>query len=179
MFAEGFDDQAGSGVAAEPMGGKIVKGQYVFGPGQGVQVPVAGLDLEDWVIEFELTVGVPAFALGKLVDFSDLELDRGLYRTLPGGVFLFLPPFSDTSVRRLEVGTPAVVRYARDAVTRTVSLAIDGVVQWVMPDPFGEAIPPGDGTITFFADDTVTGSQESCSGRVRWSRIGSASAGRP
>jgi len=159
VVAEGFDDQTGSGVAAEPMGGEIVKGQYAFGPGQGVQVPF--------------------FVLGKLVDFSDLELDRGLYRTLPGGVFLFLPPFSDTSVRRLEVGTPAVVRYARDAVTRTVSLAIDGVVQWVMPDPFGEAIPPGDGTMTFFADDTVTGSQENFSGRVRWIRIGSASAGKP
>ena len=175
-FDDGLLDSSGSGVAAVSMGGKVTGGAYVFGPGQGLQVAVDGQDWSDFDIEFSLRVSASQFVLNKLVDMSGQTQDRGLYRDDTGTVFSLLPPFSPRSVTRMPIGVPTLVRYSRDSVTRTVTLRMDGVLQWTQQDPLGLAVPPPDGVVTFFADDAVTGSQETCSGSVGWIRVRSRTA---
>jgi len=127
-------------------------------------------------IEFSLRVSGSQFVLNKLVDMFGQTEDRGLYRREEGTIFSFLPPFSPTSVERMPIGVPTLVRYGRDSVTRTLSLRINGVLQWTQPDPLGLAVPPPDGVVTFFADDAVTDYQETCSGAAGWIRIRSRTA---
>ena len=76
----------------------------------------------------------------------------------------------------MPIGVPTLVRYSRDSVTRTVSLRMDGVLQWTQQDPLGLAVPPPGGVVTFFADDAVTDYQETCAGSVSWIRIRSRTA---
>lgn len=175
-FDSGLQDSSGSGVDAISMGGAVRDGRYVFGANQGLKVPVAGLDLDDFVIEFELTVSGVQFPFGKLVDMFGQSEDRGLYRDEAGKAFSILPPFSPMSPARILPGVPVVVRYARNALTRTQSLALDGVPQWTQADPAGRAVPPPDGVITFFADDAVTSYQETLSGSVGWIRVSTTGA---
>jgi hypothetical protein len=175
-FEDGLEDSAGSGVAAVSMGGKVTGGAYVFGPGQGLKVPVNGQDWSDFDIEFSLRVSGSQFALNKLVDMFGQTQDRGLYRREEGTIFSFLPPFSPTSIVRMPIGAPTLVRYSRDSATRTLTLRMNGVVQWTQPDPLGLAVPPPDGVVTFFADDAVTDYQETCSGAAGWIRIRSRTA---
>ncbi len=126
------------------------------------------------------------FELGDLSAANTMLLivnDNGTYG------FDVLPPFDpsrskqtvyESGVRNAcivaGVGVPTTVRLARDGATRLLSASINGVLQWVMPDPLGLVIPPSDGNITFFADDAVTNAVETCSGRVNWIRISSKSA---
>ncbi len=166
-----YADTTGSGVDAIPLGGSLARGSYVFGGNQGLQVPVDGLDLTDFAIEFELTVSSALFPFGKLVDLFDLQEDRGLYRDALGGAFQILPPFSAVSEARIIPGIPTHIRYARDAETATVALWINGDLQWVQADPLGLAIPPSDGVITLFADDIVTNEQEAFTGSVSVVRL--------
>ena len=175
-FDDGLEDSSGSGVAAVSMGGKVTGGAYVFGPGQGLQVAVGGQDWSDFDIEFSLRVSDSQFVLNKLVDMSGQTQDRGLYRDDTGTVFSLLPPFSPRSITRMPIGVPTLVRYSRDSVTRTVSLRMDGVLQWTQQDPTGLAVPPPGGVVTFFADDAVTDYQETCSGSVGWIRVRSRTA---
>jgi hypothetical protein len=170
-FDDGLQDSSGSGVAAQSMGGTVQGGRYVFGPGQGLKVPLNGLDLSDFAIEFELDVSSVPFPFGKLVDMFGQTEDRGLYRDQLGAAFSILPPFSPMSESRIVPGVPVVVRYARNALTRMQTLSLNGVVQWTQADPMGLAVPPSDGVITFFADDAVTGYQEVFGGSVGWIRI--------
>jgi hypothetical protein len=80
------------------------------------------------------------------------------------------------STKLVPLGAAPVIRYARNGASGIVSLWIDGELQWSQSDPKGLAIPPADGFVTFFSDDTVTGSQENCSGQVAWIRIRSTTA---
>ena len=175
-FDDGLEDSSGSGVTAVSMGGKVTGGAYVFGPGQGLKVPVGGQDWSDFDIEFALRVSGSQFVLNKLVDMFSQTEDRGLYRREEGTLFSFLPPFSPTSIVRMPIGVPTLVRYSRDSATRTLTLRMNGVVQWTQQDPLGLAVPPPDGVVTFFADDAVTDYQETCSGAAGWIRIRSRTA---
>jgi arylsulfatase A-like enzyme len=175
-FDDGLEDSSGSGVTAVSMGGEVTGGAYVFGAGQGLQVPVNGQDWSDFDIEFSLRVSASQFVLNKLVDMFGQTQDRGLYRREEGTIFSFLPPFSPTSIERMPIGVPTLVRYSRDSATRTLTLRMNGVVQWTQPDPLGLAVPPPDGVVTFFADDSVTHYEETCSGSVGWIRIRSRTA---
>ncbi|MGA0898891.1 MAG: hypothetical protein ACO3SO_00640 [Luteolibacter sp.] len=165
----------GSGVSASGLG-NIADGSYHFLPGQGLTVPVAGLDLSDYSIEFELTITSTETSITKLIDFSNLTEDAGLNREEPGQVFMFLPPFSNLSRDLLPLGVPTTIRLARNANTHTLSLSINGSVQWSMSDPLGLAIPSANGNIIFVTDDQVTFGQELCTGKISRIRIASGSA---
>ena len=171
-----YNDSVGTDVVAQPLGGTLVDGGYVFGANQGLVVAVDGLDLSDFAIEFEMKVNATQFAFSKLLDFFNRTEDRGFYRGPTGAVFQILPPFGPMSATTLPLGVTTTVRLARDSGTRLLSASVNGVVQWVMPDPLGLAIPPSDGNITFFADDSVTNYVETCSGSVNWIRISSNTA---
>jgi len=170
-FENGLEDAAASGVAAQSLGGTVAGGRYVFGPTQGLRIPVAGLDLTEFAIEFEFTLTSTQFQLCKLIDLSNLTQDRGLYRNNQGRLLLFLPPFSDLSEATIPLNSPTKIRIVRDKITQVVSASINGVEQWSLDDPLGLAIPPSDGVITFFVDDLVTNSIETCAGSVAWIKI--------
>jgi len=174
-FEDGFADAAGSGVSASGQG-DVADGSYHFLPGQGLTVPVAGLDLSDYEIEFELTLTSTEAPLTKLIDLKNLSQDAGLYRNGSGLIFMLLPPFSSESFDELPFNKPTTIRLTRDGKTRTLSVSIDGVVQWSMHDLHGLAIPPSDGNITLVADDEVTLEIENGTGKVSRVKISSASA---
>lgn len=173
-FENGYSDSAGSGVDIVPLGGTLSGGSYAFGPGQGLEIPVDGLDLSDYTIEFDVTVESAQFVASKLVDFADLTEDFGLYREANGHVILF--PVSDASAIQVPYGTPTRVTLMRSGVTRIVTLAINGQPQWAIADPLGKAIPDAKGNITLFVDDTVTSSIETCAGSVSRVSVSSGSA---
>ena len=175
-FDVDYSDAAGSGVSAIPLGGTIASGAYQFGPGQGLEIPVDGLDLSDYTIVMDVTVTSAQFVLSKLIDLSGLTEDFGLYREANGHVFQFLPPFSDTSALQVPYGVPTRITLTRNGVTRVITLAINGQPQWAIADPLGKAIPDPKGNIILFVDDVVTNSIETCAGHVSRVTISSASA---
>ena len=174
-FANGLEDAAGSGVAAESLGGTVTNGSYVFGPAQGLRVPLAGLDLSEYSIEFEVTINSTQFPFCKLIDFSNLAQDFGLYRADDGRLWTF-PDGRIFSTALLPLNTPTVVRLARNKKSKTVGLSINGVQQWSLNDVASRAVPPSDGVLTFFVDDVVTNSVETCAGSVSYIRILNTSA---
>jgi len=176
LFQKGYSDASGSGVEIVPLGGTISGGSYVFGPGQGLEIPVNGIDLTDYTIVMDLTVTSAQFVLSKLIDFSELTENFGLYREIDGHVFQFLPPFSDTSADRIPYGVATRVALTRNGVTRQLTLSINGQPQWSIADPLGKAIPDPKGNIILFVDDTVTNSVETCAGSVSRITISSGSA---
>ena len=176
LFDGSLADRSTHAVDAISLGGALVGGAYAFSGGAGIKVPVAGEDWSDFDIAMRVHFAASEFPLNKLVDLFDRTEDRGLYRNSEGGLFQLLPPFSPTGWKPVPIGSSPIIRYARDAASGTVSLWIDGELQWSQPDPKGLAIPPADGFVTFFSDDTVTGSQENFAGRVEWIRIRSRSA---
>lgn len=164
-FEDGFADATGSGVSASGTG-NVVDGSYNFLPGQGLTVPVGELDLSDYAIEFELTLASTETLLTKLIDFTNVTQDFGLYRNQRGEIFMFLPPFSLQSFQTLPLDTPTTIRLSRNATNRTLSVSIDGVVQWSMHDPLGSAIPQVNGNIIFFKDDSFASGNENSTGKV-------------
>lgn len=174
-FANGLEDAAGSGVAAESLGGTVTNGSYVFGPAQGLRVPLAGLDLSEYSIEFEVTLNSTQFPFCKLIDFSNLAQDFGLYRADDGRLWTF-PDGRIFSTALLPLNTPTVVRLARNKTSKTVGLSINGVQQWFLNDVASRAVSPSDGVLTFFVDDVVTNSVETCAGSVSYIRILNTSA---
>jgi hypothetical protein len=172
-FDKGYGDSAGSGVAAISMGGRVKNGEYAFGPQQGLRIPVAGLDLSDYTIEmdFVLTGGFD-FLGAKLLDFSNLTFDAGLYYVPASEKMAFvMPPPGPLSAATVPVGTPVRIALRRDGSTKIVSLAINGVPQWALQDPLGRAVAPTDGFITLFADDPITKYRETSAGRLMSVRI--------
>jgi arylsulfatase A-like enzyme len=174
-FENGFADTSGSGIEATGQG-RVTDGLYQFLPGEGLTVPVAGLDLSDYAIDVELTLTETSMNFSKLIDFSNLTKDAGLNRDHLGRIFMILPPLSTLSIDTVPIDTPTTIRLARNANTRTLSLSINGKVQWSMLDPLGLAIPPANGNITFVADDQVTSGNEVCTGNISRVRISSGSA---
>ena len=65
-------------------------------------------------------------------------------------------------------------RMARSSVA-VLALMLPALPPAVAAVPGGDA-PPPDGVVTFFADDSVTGYQETCSGSTGWIRIRSRTA---
>ena len=176
LFDTGLADSSASGVRAVSLGGTVAQGAYAFSDGQGLQVPVAGEDWSDFDISMRVHFDGSEAAPGKLVDLFDRTEDRGLYRAPSGELFQLLPPAGPMSPKTVPIGSAPLIRYARDGASSTVSLWINGELQWSQSDPKGLAIPPADGVVTFFSDDTVTGSQENFTGRVDWIRIRSSTA---
>jgi len=176
LFDTGLEDSSSSNIAAVSLGGTVTHGAYFFSQGHGLQVPIDGEDWSDFDISMRVHVEAEAGGLGKVVDLFDRTEDRGLYRTHTGEFFQLLPPMSPTSAMTVPIGSSAIIRYARDGASSTVSLWIDGILQWSQSDPKGAAIPPSDGVVTLFSDDIVTGGHENFAGRVDWIRIRSNSA---
>lgn len=178
-FDKGYGDSAGSGVDAISMGGRVQKGAYVFGPQQGLRIPVAGIDLSDYTIEmdFVLTGGFD-FLGAKLIDFANLTFDAGLYYVPMNERMAFvMPPPGPLSAATVPVGTPVRMALRRDGSTKIITLAINGVPQWALQDPLGRAVAPTDGFITLFADDPITKYRETSAGRLMSVRILSGSGG--
>ena len=176
LFDTGLADSSPSHVTAISLGGTVSGGAYRFSNGTGLKVPVAGQDWSDFDIEMRVHFDSSEFVLNKLVDLFDRTQDRGLYRAETGELFQMLPPAGPMSPKMVPIGSAPLIRYARDAASSTVSLWINGELQWSQSDPKGLAIPPADGFMTFFSDDVVTGSQENFAGRVDWIRIRSRTA---
>ncbi len=176
-FDKGYRDSASSGVDAISMGGRVKNGEYAFGPQQGLRIPVAGLDLSDYTIEMEFVLtGGFDFLGAKLLDFSNLTFDAGLYYVPASEKMAFvMPPPGPLSAATVPVGTPVRIALRRDGSTKIVSLAINGVPQWALQDPLGRAVAPTDGFITLFADDPITKYRETSAGRLMSVRILSGS----
>ena len=110
-----------------------------------------------------------------MIDFSNLAQDFGLYRADDGRLWTF-PDGQIFSTALLPLNTPTVVRLARNKRSKSVGLSINGVQQWSLNDVASRAVPPSDGFLTFFVDDVVTNSVETCAGSVSYIRILNTSA---
>lgn len=73
----GFRDQTGRGPELEPLGGGLDHGQYLFGAGQGLRIPDAGVT-DHYAIQLNLLYhGGESYQ--KILDFKNQTVDGGLY----------------------------------------------------------------------------------------------------
>ena len=73
----GFRDLTGRGPELEPLGGDVQHGQYLFGPGQGLRIPDAGVT-DHYAIQLNLLYhGGESYQ--KILDFKNQSADGGLY----------------------------------------------------------------------------------------------------
>jgi hypothetical protein len=145
-------------------GGVLGATGYSFGANQGLSL--SGLNLASDGV-YEIAIGFSFATLSgyrKIVDFSNLALDSGLYTlnrnlnfypvaTGPGGVFL-----------PNQLVNLIIARTAAGSVTASVN----GVLQFSFLDTSSLAIS---NTLNFFIDDNATGRGEASAGNVDYIRI--------
>ena len=77
-FATGLDDSSGS-LHITGSGGTVSGGRYQFDANQGLTLAAGLGDVNTYTIEMVFTLDVLLPFYTKLIDFSNLELDEGLY----------------------------------------------------------------------------------------------------
>lgn len=166
-FASGLEDSSGTlPIIAE--GGVVVGGRYEFGQNQGLTLDSALSDVSTFSIEMVFQLSEMDIFYNKLIDFSELNLDSGLYAL--GSAFGNQIQFYSG----LGTGTSSVVAqtdYAlvltRDA-DGTTSVYLDGVLQF---SEFNEFSLPAANVLTFFVDDIFTNQVEAAAGSVDYIKI--------
>ena len=78
-FNGGLTDTLSTGADLTTSGGTISNGAYDFSANQGLRLTSALPSTTDYGIEFSLTVTDNVNGYNKLIDFSDLASDLGLY----------------------------------------------------------------------------------------------------
>ena len=148
----GLRDGAGRGPELLPLGGAIETGQYRFGPGQGLELPDAGVS-DHYAFQFDFRHQAGE-GYKKLLDFRDRAKDDGLY--LYNGKLTFYT---------LAVGGPLTpgreqrLRLERNAATRIVRLYLNYRPVFAFIDLDGEAVFHSKKAV-LFADDRTTKGEE-------------------
>lgn len=157
-----FADQMG-GPALAADGGTLGDTRYTFGPNQGLSLTGALPDTADYsvvlVMQVDLSTGG---AFKKVIDFSDLTSDNGLY--VSGSTLQLFP--GNPGSNSITSNTDFQVVLARDGATGETRVFLNGVLQQVYLGEASDAAIVISNILTFFEDDAVTGGSESFSGSV-------------
>jgi len=145
------------GPALVDHGGSLGPTSYSFGPNQGLTMNVAlgGVYTIDMVMTFDVHGGWQ-----KIIDFSNLALDYGMYTVGNQWNFYNVAGFSNNALD----GQPARLTITRDS-SANVTVYLNGASMGGFVDSSGKA-NFGANPANFFIDDFVTGQREAASGNV-------------
>jgi hypothetical protein len=166
-LAGSFADDLG-GPSLIPAGGVLSATGYSFGPNEGLALIGALPNVAHYSIEL-LFQFATVTSWRKIIDFSDLEEDPGLYNYSTG---LQLYPHSAGASGAIPSGKEVRLVLTRDMATDRVTGYVDGTQQFSVIDStrqavFGTTI----NVVHFFKDDVVTLESEASSGIVRLIRL--------
>lgn len=164
------------GPALVGLGGSLVStpGSYDFGSNQGLRL-TGGLTNPggNWSVDFRASYSSLSNTWKKLLDYSNLASDNGLYFSNYGqGNRLEFWPYGGSGA----LGADTVVINTSYTIAFTHSSAgiitgfVNGVQQWSVADPYNYGLP-GANILTFFTDDYATGQGEAQPGSVDFIRI--------
>lgn len=158
----GLRDQTGFGPELEPLGGTLDHGQYVFGPGEGLRMPDAGVR-GDYQMEINFRwFGGDGYQ--KIIDFKHAKEDGGLY--FYNGKLTF---YTLANGPAAEPGLDHRIRLERNRITHVVRAYLDLKPVFAFIDLDDAAVfDQGEGYL--FVDD-VTTKNEQGPGEVRWVNV--------
>ncbi len=160
------------GPALVSLGGSLAStpGRYDFGANQGLQL-TGGLSnpAGDWSIDFRASYSSLTGTWKKLIDFTNLVSDTGLYFANLGGnnILQFYNIANGTTP--VNTGTDYTIAFTRSS-TGIISGFVNGAQQWSVNDTNGFSATPGN-ILTFFTDDFATNQSEARPGSVDFIRI--------
>ncbi|MFK8017132.1 MAG: LamG-like jellyroll fold domain-containing protein [Gammaproteobacteria bacterium] len=163
-FSAGLNDSTGLN-DLEPHGGGIGAGRYIFGPGQGLTLRDALADPSSFSIEMSMQFDEETFNYFKLIAFSDLMQDEGLYIFREDLIYY---PLALDSFLNVLPGVDYHFVLTRDA-SGSVKGYIDGNIVFTIGGP--DVALPSTNVLHFFRDDVVTQSAEIRSGSIDYLRI--------
>jgi hypothetical protein len=164
-----FADALG-GPSIEGLGGTLQSTGYRFGANQGLKLAGA-LNTDVYSVEFVFALDdVSQWNYRKLVDFTNLTADRGLYSSLG---YAELYPESMSSAPSFASHQPTQLVITRDA-SNLFSAYVNGALVLSLTDNGGAAVFPTVGGLSvghFLVDDQETAGVESASGFVDYLRV--------
>ena len=164
-----FADALG-GPSIEGLGGSLQSTGYRFGANQGLKLTGA-LNTDVYSVEFVFALDdVSQWNYRKLVDYTNLTSDRGLYSSL-GYPELYPEAMSSAPVFASHKPTQLVI--TRDA-SNLFSAYVNGALVLSLTDNGGAAMFPTIGGMSvghFLVDDQETAGVESASGFVDYLRV--------
>ena len=163
-FNGGLTDTLSTGADLTASGGTISNGAYDFSANQGLRLTSALPSTTDYGIEFSLTVTDNVNGYNKLIDFSDLASDLGLY--IQGGQITFYTAGLFGGI--ISVNETFILGLERAA--GSISLFLDGTLLSTISDPNNQAVSTAN-ILNFFEDDLATGQSEAFNGSVDFIRI--------
>lgn len=165
-FNGGYSDTLGNGVDLVASGGSISSGIYNFSDNQGLELSSALANTSDYAIEMRLRVNDNLSSWNKLIDFSGLVSDNGMY--LLNGGFDFYVSGSHILGGPVTLGEYFNLAFVRSA--GIVTAYFNGVALTPFNDSSNQAVSISN-TLNFFEDDLATSQRESFDGSVDFIRI--------
>ncbi|MFT6735584.1 MAG: hypothetical protein ACJAS9_003795 [Polaribacter sp.] len=163
-FNGGLADTLGAGADLVASGGTISNGAYDFTANQGLRLTSALPSTTDYGIEFSLTVTDRVSGFNKLIDFSDLLFDLGLY--IYDGQITFYD--YDEVGGTISVNETFILGLERAA--GSLSVFLDGILLSTISDSDNLAVSTTN-ILNFFEDDVSTNQGEAFNGSVDFIRI--------
>jgi len=160
QMERGIRDRTGLGPDLEPLGGEVRNGLYLFGPGEGVELPHAGVT-DHYALQIIFRKLDEESGYRKIVDFKDRKQDGGVY--LYGGQITF---YSLANGGTPLPGQEHRLRLERNRYTRIVRAYLDWRPIFAFIDLDDDAVfENGKGVL--FADDKATSHKEQGPGALR------------
>ncbi|ASP49500.1 PEP-CTERM sorting domain-containing protein [Cognaticolwellia beringensis] len=165
-FNGDLSDTIGNGVDMIANGGSVTGAEYHFTNNQGLKLTSALSNTSDYAIEMRLRVIDSLISWNKLIDFSNLVSDNGLY--LLNGNFDFYVSGSNPLGGPVNLNEFFTIAFVRSA--GVITTHFNGVALTPFNDSSNQAVPSAN-ILNFFEDDTDTGGRESFVGAVDFIRI--------
>ena len=163
-YSGGLTDSFGGPNLGTAGGSVDASGNYVFGSGQGLSL-TGGLPTGSFSIEMvfnlnQVSGGVDGWF--KLLDFTGLTADRGLY-VYNGSIYAYNSG-SSVNLGDINAGQRTDMVVTKDATTNVVSIYINNVLVLSTVDTDGAL--SGGPVVWFFQDDNETHGMEATGGSV-------------
>lgn len=165
-------DQFG-GPSLTSLGGVLNATSYSFGVNQGLRLAGAFANPGQYSIEMKFNFS-SVDGWRKIVDFSNLSLDDGLYNYYTALQFVDLHTsiFSNGPEGAFAPGADVQLILTRNGSSKQVVGYINGIEQINFTDSADQAVFPGaGGTANFFIDDAATGGSEASAGVADFIRL--------
>lgn len=157
-FNDSLNDESG-GSALTANGGTVVNGRYQFGANQGLILSDGLVNPSNYSVELVMKFDSLDSYYQKLIDFSNLTSDSGLYLT--DGQLQLYP--NDPGTGHVSANTDFHLVLTVDAANQEAKVYLNGQLQWTV---HGTEVVPTTNLLTFFTDDTATASTEAGAGSV-------------
>lgn len=162
-FTTGLNDALSNGVDLVASGGTVSAGRYSFGQNQGLRLDSAVPSTTDYALEVKFLVDDSVGSWNKIIDFSQLTSDLGLYI------------FNGTLNYYSGVGNGGVIGLDQDYVLgfeltggSNIAVFLDGALVF---NGTTTSAQPSSNVLNFFEDDTFTGQSEAFVGSVDYIRV--------